>query len=133
MKNFCVIAIFSLFCVSSLSAEIRNDFPGVEVEMNDLDLGVSSVRLCIITPAGSICMDIAVSFKHDIKEELQLKATLSADGRSISMYGFPPSFKGQRFQVKEAQYSGFEHNGKKLYVQPGMYEVSGLKATLRVE
>lgn len=132
MKNTFVIILFNLLLIASCTTLLQAGNNLSENLTEEVAAPGKPVKVCIITPAGYICIDVLITFKETFKDDLKLKASVSGDGRSISMFGFPPSFNGQNFKISKSQYSGFDQDGNKLFLQPGTYKVSKGKAKVTV-
>lgn len=87
----------------------------------------------LVSPLLTICITTWFSDKIDLRSDLKVKATLSRDGRSIRLSGFPPSLHGESFKISNVEYSGFDFKGEKMFVQPGQYKISKGSTTINLQ
>lgn len=133
MKFSLVILLFTLFSFGNVFAASAESSSAEVLESTVANkqeavgpVRTMMVRFCYYPNFGvrrCITITISTSLEEYDGKELDVKATLSEDGQTLTFSGIPAPLNGETLKVEERAYSGFAEGEKKLYLQPGTYKI----------
>ena len=136
MKN--VLSIFLLMVLPLAATPV---FSGAATPSSPLEkenpaepgeeLGTYTV--CFYVFGKLICVAVVVESAFSSSDRIDVKSSLSRDGKSILLSGWPDKFKAESLRISKSQFSGYTYEGNKMYIQPGEYTISrgGVRLNLR--